>query len=144
MHAPSLVGGFAAGVVVTVAVVVAGSVGSTAEKLADASPPQTATTRAPAHTAPAHTTPRHAHHQGHRKALRQTELTINWVGDVTLGSQYGQPPDNARGLFTDVTHYLKEADLTIGNLEGTLSSGGGSKCPSTPCACRPTENERPS
>ncbi len=126
MHAPSLVGGFAVGVAVTVAVVVTGNVGSTGEKLADAIPPAT-----PAARAASQPTPRSQHH-GHRKVLDQKSITINWVGDVTLGSRYGQPPDNARGLFADVTHYLKEADLTIGNLEGTLSTAPGSKCPSAP------------
>jgi len=55
-------------------------------------------------------------------------LTLTWGGDVTLGSSYGDPPDDARGLLAAVTAPLRAADLGAVNLEGTLGSSGGSKC----------------
>ncbi len=61
-------------------------------------------------------------------------LTVIWGGDVTLGSSYGQPPDRARGMLARVSATMRKADLTTVNLEGTLGSGGASKCP------KPTPN----
>ncbi len=55
-------------------------------------------------------------------------VTIGWVGDMTLGSVYGQPADQARGMFSAVRSRLRRPDLTIGNLEGTLGNAGTSKC----------------
>jgi len=56
-------------------------------------------------------------------------LTIGWVGDVTPGSQYGQPAGGGRALFARVRQALREPDIMLANLEGTLSVGGTSKCP---------------
>jgi hypothetical protein len=56
-------------------------------------------------------------------------LTLVWGGDLTLGSSYGLPPDNARGLLAGVVPTMRRADLTAVNLEGTLGAGGASKCP---------------
>jgi len=58
-------------------------------------------------------------------------ITINWVGDTVLGSRYGLPPNSARNVFASVAPTLRRADLTIGNLEGTFSVGGESKCGAT-------------
>jgi Bacterial capsule synthesis protein PGA_cap len=55
-------------------------------------------------------------------------LTLAWGGDVTLGSSYGNPPDAARGLLAAVAAPLRAADVGAVNLEGTLGSGGPSKC----------------
>lgn len=55
-------------------------------------------------------------------------VTIGWVGDMTLGSVYGQPADQARGMFEAVRSRLRRPELMIGNLEGTLGNGGASKC----------------
>jgi hypothetical protein len=55
-------------------------------------------------------------------------FTLAWGGDVTLGSSYGNPPDAARGLLAAVAGPLRVADVGAVNLEGTLGSGGGSKC----------------
>ena len=50
------------------------------------------------------------------------------VGDTVMGSlPYGLPPDRGASLFADVDSLLT-GDVVLGNLEGTLSSGGGSKC----------------
>ncbi len=55
-------------------------------------------------------------------------LTIGWVGDITPGSRYGLPGDAGRALFARVRARLREPDLMTGNLEGTFSTGGTSKC----------------
>jgi hypothetical protein len=62
-------------------------------------------------------------------------LTIIWGGDVTLGSSYGLPPDRARGMLAGVAVTMRKADLTTVNLEGTLGSGGASKCPTPTPNC---------
>ena len=62
------------------------------------------------------------------RAPAPPSLTIAWVGDITLGSHYGLPPEEGRVLFSAVRDELKRPDITIGNLEGTLSVGGLSKC----------------
>jgi hypothetical protein len=59
-------------------------------------------------------------------------LTIQWVGDTVLGSSYGLPPDGARSTFDGVEPVLRRADLTVGNLEETFSTGGTSKCAGSP------------
>jgi hypothetical protein len=61
-------------------------------------------------------------------ARKVASIEIAWVGDITPGSQYGLPPDAGRGLFARVRKRLRAPDLTLGNLEGTLSVGGQSKC----------------
>jgi hypothetical protein len=55
-------------------------------------------------------------------------FTVGWVGDITPGSSYGDPPDKGRPLFEHVKAELRRPDLMLGNLEGTLSKGGVSKC----------------
>jgi hypothetical protein len=55
-------------------------------------------------------------------------VTIEWVGDMVLGSSYGLPPDGGKRSLADVTRMLQEADLTFGNLEETMSTTSGSKC----------------
>ncbi len=55
-------------------------------------------------------------------------LSIAWVGDITPGSRYGVPPGNGDAQFDAVRDRLRDADLTIGNLEGTFATGGASKC----------------
>jgi poly-gamma-glutamate capsule biosynthesis protein CapA/YwtB (metallophosphatase superfamily) len=54
-------------------------------------------------------------------------LSVNWVGDISLSSSAGLPADPAT-LFAGVKRPLRATDVTIGNLEGTLGSGGSSKC----------------
>src|SRR3954454_5218262 len=66
----------------------------------------------------------------HAKAAKRARtITIGWVGDVTPGSQYGLPAGGGRALFAHVRQALREPDLMVANLEGTLSVGGASKCP---------------
>ncbi|MED5461510.1 MAG: CapA family protein, partial [Pseudomonadota bacterium] len=66
-------------------------------------------------------------------------ITIAAVGDMMLGTDYPRnilPDDDGVGFLADVTPILSSADLTFGNLEGTLVDGGepGKKC-SNPSAC---------
>jgi Bacterial capsule synthesis protein PGA_cap len=55
-------------------------------------------------------------------------VTIAWVGDMTLSSSAGLPRLDDGGPLRAVRHHLVSSDLTLGNLEGTLGSGGRSKC----------------
>ena len=54
-------------------------------------------------------------------------IEIGWAGDTTLGSSYGDPPQQGRALFSQVRDLLTQPDVMIVNLEGTLSVGGTSK-----------------
>jgi poly-gamma-glutamate capsule biosynthesis protein CapA/YwtB (metallophosphatase superfamily) len=54
-------------------------------------------------------------------------VTIAAVGDIVMGSTPNLPPDGGRSFFDAVETDLA-ADVVLGNLEGTLSVGGGSKC----------------
>jgi hypothetical protein len=66
---------------------------------------------------------------------RSRTFTLGWVGDITPGSSYGLPAGDGRGLYTDLRNELRSPDLMTGNLEGTLATGGASKCgtPSPNC-----------
>lgn len=66
---------------------------------------------------------------------KDREVEIVWAGDITPGSRYGLPPEGGRALFKQVVEPLRLADLAIGNLEGTLSTGGASKCGSDGGQC---------
>ena len=66
-------------------------------------------------------------------------ITITAVGDIMLGSNYPSdsslPPGN-ENILKDVEIYLKDSDITFGNLEGTLfDSGGNPKSCSDPSVC---------
>ncbi|QOI97944.1 MAG: CapA family protein [Flammeovirgaceae bacterium] len=61
-------------------------------------------------------------------------VTIIGVGDIMMGSSYPEPvlpPDNGKYLMKEVESILRDADVTIGNLEGVLLDEGG-----TPKSCR--------
>jgi hypothetical protein len=47
---------------------------------------------------------------------------------MTPGSRYGTPPGAGDVQFAHVRKFLQAPDFTLGNLEGTLSRGGRSKC----------------
>ena len=56
-------------------------------------------------------------------------LTIAMVGDVMMGTTFPStmlPENEGKQLFKDAAPVLKRADLTVGNLEGTLCDGGRS------------------
>lgn len=66
-------------------------------------------------------------------ALKDT-LTIVGVGDIMMGTNYPEdklPSGNGAFLMKDVESHLNDADVTFGNLEGTLLTSGG-----TPKTCR--------
>ncbi|MBI5232124.1 MAG: CapA family protein [Coriobacteriales bacterium] len=54
-------------------------------------------------------------------------VEIGWVGDLTPGSKYGNPPRRGRALLEPTRRYLRQPDLMVGNLEGTFGDGGPSK-----------------
>jgi hypothetical protein len=64
------------------------------------------------------------------KQILQSDSTISItaVGDMMLGSgypnPYNLPPDSGRNSFALATKLLKNADVTFGNLEGTLLDSG--------------------
>jgi hypothetical protein len=75
--------------------------------------------------------PRVEHHdraQAVERPKRRHSVSLAWVGDISLSSSYGLPDQPGRTLFADVRSRLSATDITIANLEGTLGSGGGSKC----------------
>ena len=55
-------------------------------------------------------------------------ITVIGVGDIMMGSNYPSPvfpPQNGAYLMKEVEDVLKNADVTFGNLEGTLLDSGG-------------------
>lgn len=55
-------------------------------------------------------------------------FSIIGVGDIMMGTNYPEdklPPDDGAFLMKDVESILKDADVTFGNLEGTLLTEGG-------------------
>ena len=67
-------------------------------------------------------------------------LRIVGVGDMMLGTNYPStsylPPKGGADLLKDVAPILRDADLTFGNLEGTiLDQGGTPKRCNNPAVC---------
>lgn len=56
-------------------------------------------------------------------------ISVIGVGDMMLGTNYPSktylPQDGGNGLLKDVSEILKNADVTFGNLEGTMFDGHG-------------------
>ena len=68
------------------------------------------------------------------QAQKADTLTIIGVGDIMMGTSYPEdklPPGDGDFLMRDVEPVLRDADVTFGNLEGTLLDEGG-----TPKTCR--------
>lgn len=62
-------------------------------------------------------------------------VSIAAVGDIVMGTTtYGLPPDGGQTFFDAVDQELR-GDVVLGNLEGTLSTGGSSKCGSGSSNC---------
>ena len=59
-------------------------------------------------------------------ARADRSVTIDWVGDIALSPAF--TPAGLRAALAPVASLLHAADITVGNLEGTLSVGGVSKC----------------
>ena len=66
------------------------------------------------------------HH--HRSPGKHSRVTLQWVGDIALSTQRGLPSGGVARALEPVARQLHDAQLTLGNLEGTLSRGGTSKC----------------
>lgn len=66
-------------------------------------------------------------------------ITIVGVGDIMMGTDYPNtrtlPPKDGNTLFLGVEQYLKNADLTFGNLEGVIGKGGVAKRCNNPSQC---------
>ncbi|MFA5012104.1 MAG: CapA family protein [Ignavibacteria bacterium] len=66
-------------------------------------------------------------------------ITIIGVGDIMMGTTYPYsdlPPNDGKDLYNDVKDILRNADITMGNLEGPfLNSGGTPKECETPERC---------
>jgi hypothetical protein len=60
--------------------------------------------------------------------LRRRVVSIAWVGDMSLSRELGLPSSAGAGPLASVRPHLAGAELALGNLEGTLGRGGGSKC----------------
>ncbi len=63
-------------------------------------------------------------------------LTFAFTGDIMMGTTFPDsvsgsflPPDGGRHLFDDAADVLRSADLTVGNLEGTMLDGPGKRRP---------------
>jgi hypothetical protein len=65
---------------------------------------------------------------GGKPPTPQPTLTIQWVGDMAMSTQRGLPPGGVFNALRPVRDLLGDADIDLGNLEGTLSVGGSSKC----------------
>ena len=61
-------------------------------------------------------------------------VAIVATGDIVMGSTPNLPPDGGRSFFSDVQTDLA-GDVVLGNLEGTLSTGGSSKCGPSSTSC---------
>ena len=73
------------------------------------------------------------------KNNKKSTFTIIGVGDIMLGSNYPSEsllPNNDANILQNTQDILKNADITVGNLEGTLfDSGGNSKSCNNPNVC---------
>jgi hypothetical protein len=70
----------------------------------------------------------------------EDSLTIVGVGDIMMGTNYPSsrylPPNDGKDLLSSLSIHLKNADVTFGNLEGTLlDKGGAVKRCSDPSKC---------
>ena len=67
------------------------------------------------------------------------KITVIGVGDIMLGSNYPSKnllPKNDYNILSDTEKILQDADITLGNLEGTLFDEGGTpKSCSDPSVC---------
>jgi hypothetical protein len=68
------------------------------------------------------------------RAPASAKVTITVVGDVVMGTTGALPPDGGRTFFDAVDQELQRG-IVLGNLEGTLSTGPGSKCARGSSSC---------
>ncbi|MEO8666594.1 MAG: CapA family protein [Ignavibacteria bacterium] len=74
-----------------------------------------------------------------KTSIKDSLITLIATGDIMPGSNYpyssSLPPDDGKHLFDSVKEILRSADVTFGNLEGTLLNSGG-----TPKKCLTPDN----
>jgi poly-gamma-glutamate capsule biosynthesis protein CapA/YwtB (metallophosphatase superfamily) len=66
--------------------------------------------------------------QNNVKQAEPDTLTVIGVGDIMMGTNFPEdklPADDGEMLLRDVAPTLRDADITFGNLEGTLFDGEG-------------------
>lgn len=73
-------------------------------------------------------------------SVQMDTISIIGVGDMMLGTNYPSPsylpPNEGRDLLTPVKSILESANITFGNLEGTILSGAGTvKTCNDPAVC---------
>lgn len=68
-------------------------------------------------------------------AQEPASVTLGWVGDTMLGRAGALPPDRGRAILARTGRVTVAPDLMLGNLEGTLSGGGASKCAAASANC---------
>jgi hypothetical protein len=68
-------------------------------------------------------------------AAAGADVSLNWVGDISFSKREGLPRGGPARVLANVRGWLGGADITTGNLEGTLGSGGPSKCASNGGDC---------
>jgi poly-gamma-glutamate capsule biosynthesis protein CapA/YwtB (metallophosphatase superfamily) len=61
-------------------------------------------------------------------AAERRPITLVWGGDVTLGSDYGRPPQRGWPQLAGIADLLRRPDVAAVNYEGTLGRRGPSKC----------------
>lgn len=59
---------------------------------------------------------------------QNNSVSISWVGDIVPGNPEKENLDDYSKLFNEVKSWLKNSDVTIGNLEGVLTVQEKSKC----------------
>ena len=78
-------------------------------------------------------------HSAENEISENKKITVIGVGDIMLGSNYPSKnllPKNDYNILSDTEKILQDADITIGNLEGTLFDEGGiPKSCSDPSVC---------
>src|SRR6478672_8086385 len=57
-------------------------------------------------------------------AAASRSVSISWVGDIAMVAS----SDGGAGFFSSTIRHELRGDVVIGNLEGTLATGGYSKC----------------
>jgi capsule synthesis protein PGA_cap len=124
----------AAAVVVASCVGCVGSAAASPTASAATAPRRTALTRtaatrtAPTRTAATGTAPTRTAPNQARNGPFPSAVTLEWVGDMALSTERGLPPGSLQDALAPVNGYLHLSDVTLGNLEGTLSDTGASKC----------------
>ncbi|MEA3500029.1 MAG: CapA family protein [Candidatus Marinimicrobia bacterium] len=62
-------------------------------------------------------------------------FTVSCVGDIMLGTSFPRdylPPNDGKDIFRNVTKFIDNSDIAIGNLEGCIAdSGKSAKCDSS-------------